>query len=216
VRTLVAVVLLAVSPAALWKGLTRETNSHAAAHRGAQQYATKRYEEAARSYATASQLAPTPRASFNLGTAQIAAGQRTEGAATIAAAMKDAALKEPALYNRGNSALAANAYEHAIRDYTDALRLDPKDAAAKRNLEIALRKKQQQQQQQQQRQQSGGGQGQKPQQQPPQPAPGQKNEQQGKGGEQDVESLLRSVQQQEQEELARMKRARGESKAVGW
>ena len=33
---------------------------------------------------------------------------------------------------------------------------------------------------------------------------------------QDAEALLRSVQPQEQEELSRMKRARGDSRRVGW
>ena len=138
-----------------------------------------------------------------------AAGQRTEGSATLTKAMETPSLRPQALFNRGNSALAANALDHAIRDYTEALRLVPGDREVKRNLEIALRRRESME-----RQQKGGGQ--KEQQQPAgrqprqQPDRGEKEE-----GQADAEALLRSVQQQEQEELARMKRARGESRRVG-
>ncbi|HVS30250.1 MAG TPA: tetratricopeptide repeat protein [Thermoanaerobaculia bacterium] len=198
---------------AFWKQLTRETNSHAASTRGEQQYATGRFEEAARSYRTASGIAPNPRSAFNLGTSQIAAGRRTEGSATITSAMSDPSLRSGALYNRGNSALASKAFEHAIRDYSEALRLAPGDRDAKRNLEIAQHRLDEEQRQRRQQRRQGGGSPQP--QQPPQPNPGDEQEQK-QGGEADAEALLRSVQQQEQEELARMKRARGESRAVGW
>jgi tetratricopeptide (TPR) repeat protein len=208
-----AILLLALSPAEIWKQMTRETNSHAAATRGAQQYTTGRFADAARSYRTASDIAPSSRTAFNLGTSQIAGGSRTEGSATITKAMTDPSLKADALYNRGNSALTSKAFEHAIRDYTEALKVRPNDRDAKRNLEIALHRLEQDQEERRRQQRRGGGSPQ-PQQQP-QPSPGEQP-QENQGGEADAESLLRSVQQQEQEELARMKRARNESRAVGW
>ena len=208
----IAILLLAISPAAVWKGMTRETNSHAAATRGAQQYTTGRFADAARSYRTAADIAPSPRTAFNLGTSQIAGGSRTEGSATITKAMSDPSLKADALYNRGNSALASKAFEHAIRDYTEALKVRPGDRDAKRNLEIALHRLEQDQEERRRQQRRGGG---SPQPQQPQPSPGEQ-QQENQGGEADSESLLRSVQQQEQEELARMKRARNDSRAVGW
>jgi hypothetical protein len=125
--------------------------------------------------------------------------------------MRDPRLRADALYNRGTSALGAKAYDSAIRDYVDVLKLRPNDAATKRNIEIARALKRAMEQQQRQRQGSGGP---KPQSQKPQPqANGERPEKQG---ETDLDALLRSVQQQEKEELSRMHRAKGEKLRVGW
>ncbi|HEX6177348.1 MAG TPA: tetratricopeptide repeat protein [Thermoanaerobaculia bacterium] len=208
------VFVAAVSLAGIWQKMTQPTNSAAATARGLGAYARQQPAEAVAEFGTATAIDPSAQNQFNLGTAQIAAGQRAAGSATLTKAMADPALRARALFNRGNSALAANAYDHAIRDYTDALRLTPGDRDAKRNLEIALQRQESQQQQQQsggQNNQQGGSNQQ--QQQAPQPAPQQSEQRQG---EADAEALLRSVQQQEQEELSRMKRARGDSRRVGW
>src|SRR5436305_8632043 len=106
---------------------TRETNSHAATVRGVKQFEEKKYAEAQKSFATASSIAGTPARAFNLGTSQIAAGNREAGSATIAKALADPSLRADALFNRGNSALAANAFDYAIRDYRQTLRLRASD-----------------------------------------------------------------------------------------
>ena len=203
------VILLAISSAAAF---LRDTNSHAAAVRGAKAYAASKYTDAVNAYAVAEKLAPSARGAFNLGTAQIAAGEREKGSATLAEAIKDPALRADALFNRGNSALAAKAFDHAARDFIETLKLRPNDAAAKRNLEIALARQQQQQ---------SGSSGQRDQQNPqnqqqkkPEQSPAQ-GKKEPKAGDIDLEALLRSVQQQEQEELRRMKTRAGEAK-VGW
>jgi tetratricopeptide (TPR) repeat protein len=197
-------------------GWWRETNSHAAASRGASAYAKKDYAAAADAYRRANELAPSARNAFNLGTAQIAAGQREQGSAALAEALKDPSLRADALFNRGNSALASKATDHAIRDYMDALRANPNHAGAKRNLEIALMRKKSEDKRQQ-RQGAGGKQGDKGQQQqkPQQPQPSANGQQKPQAGQMDLEALLRSVQQQEQEELRRMKGRAAEGK-VGW
>lgn len=201
-------ILLALSSAAPF---LRDTNSHAASVRGAKAYAASKYTDAVNAYAVAQKLAPSPRGAFNLGTAQIAAGEREKGSATLAEAIKDPALRADALFNRGNSALAAKAFDHAARDFIETLKLRPNDAAAKRNLEIALARQQQQ---------KSGSSGQRNQQNPqsqqkkPEQAPAQ-GKKEPKAGDIDLEALLRSVQQQEQEELRRMKTKAGEAK-VGW
>lgn len=187
----------------------RETSSHAAATRGVKAYEAKQYDAAATAFRKAQELRPSSEAAFNRGTAEIAAGRREEGSATLAAALRDPALRADALYNRGNSALAAKAFDHAIRDYQDALRTRPNFAEAKRNLEIALARRASAQQSASGKQPGGGNQ----QQQPQQPAPGQKPAL--KDGQADMEALLRSVQQQEQEELSRMKKVPAERR-VGW
>jgi hypothetical protein len=208
-------ILLALSPVALWQRMWKDTNSYAAAQRGTKQFAAKNFDGSTKSFGESDHLAPSPKSAFNLGTSQIASGKTTEGSATLSRAMKDPALRADSFFNRGNSALKSKAYEYAIRDYVETLKLRPNDSGAKRNLEIALEQLQQQQQQQKS---SGGRQG------PQQPSPSQQQqnqkspsagqkEQQQQG---DAEALLRSVQQQEQEELQRMKRARGENVRVGW
>ncbi|HEX3578051.1 MAG TPA: hypothetical protein VHY33_05755 [Thermoanaerobaculia bacterium] len=189
---------------------TRETNSHAANARGVKQFEQKKYAEAQQSFSTATSIAPTPARAFNLGTSQIAAGNREAGSSTIAKALNDPSLRADALFNRGNSALLANAFDYAIRDYTAALRIRPSDADAKRNLEIALRRKQAMQKQQ------GGGSGSQQDRGPqPQPSPQSSGQQQPKS-DPNVDGLLRSVQQQEQEELSRMHRPSRERLHVGW
>ena len=205
-KPLLAVVLIALSLPSWW----RTTNSHAASARGARAYAESQFAEAEGAYAEAQNLAPSSRNSFNLGTAQVAAGHREQGSATLAAAMKDPALRADALFNRGNSALAAKAYDYAVRDYIDALRANPGHAAAKRNLEIALQRRESQRRQSS----NSGNQGPQGNQQQPQPAP-PKQGQKPKEGDLDLEALLRSVQQQEQEELKRM-RGRPAEGRVGW
>jgi len=207
----ITIVLLITIPLA--DRFTRETNSHAATARGVKQFTEKKYAEAQRSFATATSIASTPARAFNLGTSQIAAGNREAGSSTIAKALADPSLRADALFNRGNSALSANAFDYAIRDYTDALRIRPNDADAKRNLEIALRRKQAMQKQQGG---SGSQQDSGPQQkQNPQPAPQAGGQQQPKN-DPNVDGLLRSVQQQEQEELSRMHRPTRERLHVGW
>ena len=207
------IVLLVTIPFA--DRFTRETNSHAATARGVKQFQQKKYAEAQKSFATATSIAPTPARAFNLGTSQIAAGNREAGSSTIAKALADPSLRADALFNRGNSALSASAFDYAIRDYTDALRIRPSDADAKRNLEIALRRKQAMQKQQ------GGGSGSQQDRGPepkqnPQPAPQEGGQQQQPKNDPNVDGLLRSVQQQEQEELSRMHRPTRERLHVGW
>jgi tetratricopeptide (TPR) repeat protein len=200
---MVILVLALITPPRWW----RETNSHAASGRAAKAYQERQYAAAEDAYRRAQQLAPSSRGAFNLGTSEIAAGHREQGSATLAAAMKDPALRADALFNRGNSAFAAKAYDHAVRDYMDALRANPGHAAAKRNLEIALQRRQAAQQPR-----PGG----KPNQKGPQPQqPSPSQAQKPKEGQPDLEALLRSVQQQEQEELRRMK-ARAAEGRVGW
>jgi tetratricopeptide (TPR) repeat protein len=214
VGALTLALLLAFPLSGLWQQLTRDTSSHAAAARGVKAFQKKEYGTAVAAFGKANALAPSPTSAFDLGTAQIAAGRHEEGSSTLTKALADPSLCADALYNRGNSALAANAYDYAIRDYIDALRLRPRDPSAKRNLEIAIARKQAAERSRagkQEKENAGGKQG------PKQPAPGngKQNEQQPKS-DPNVEAMLRAVQQQEQEELTRMNRARPEKARVGW
>ena len=80
----VAILLIAGLP--FVAQLTRETNSHAANARGVKQFAAKKFAEAEKAFATASAIASSPSRAFNLGTSEIAAGNREAGSTTIAKA----------------------------------------------------------------------------------------------------------------------------------
>jgi len=191
----------------------RDTNSSAEVRRGIEAYRSERHDDAVRAFESASKLRATPVTSFDLGTARIAAGQFQEGARDLTDAAKEPAVAADALYNRGNGALGANALDQAIQDYVQALKLRPTDRDAKRNLEIALLRKQASRQSQPQRQSKQEPQPQQPQEQQPQPSPGEERE---KEQETRAEDLLRSVEQQEREELTRMRRARSAAQRIGW
>lgn len=195
-----------------WLTFWRDTNTHAATARGVKSFAQKKYGDAVTSFAKAGAVAPTPSHAFNLGTAEIAAGNREAGSSTLETAMRDPSLRADALFNRGNAALAANAFDYAIRDYTEALKLRPADGAAKRNLEIAERRRAMQQKS------GGGGEGgssTQSQQQKPR-AETRQQEQQQPQSDTNTEALLRSVQQQENEELQRMNKVERRKAHVGW
>jgi tetratricopeptide (TPR) repeat protein len=204
---IVALFVLAFDAGRVWHDLT----AYVANVRGTVQYAARQFARSTASFDRANGIRPTPARQFNLGTAEIAAGDRESGAAALDQAMRDPRLRADALYNRGTSALAAKAYDSAIRDYVDVLKIRPNDAATKRNLEIAHVLKRASEQQQRSRQGNGGGQ-----QQAQRPQPQANGQQPEKKGETDSDALLRSVQQQEKEELSRMHRARGEKLRVGW
>lgn len=202
-RAIAIVVLLALP--AWWS----DTNSYAAHARGIKAWAKQEYAAAAAAFDRARKASPSSIGAFNLGTAEIAAGQRERGSAHLEEAVRDSSLRADALFNRGNSALAAKALDHAVRDYIEALKANPAHAAAKRNLEIALRRRAAAE-----RAASGGEksrEGQSEGQQQPAASPGERRQ----PGEVDMQALLRSVQQQEQEELRRMKGRAAEGR-VGW
>jgi Ca-activated chloride channel family protein len=204
----VALLMIALALPAWIGEWWRETNSYAANARGVKAWAKNEYAAAAAAFARAQDAAPSPASAFNLGTAEIAAGKREEGSSHLEEAIRDPRLRADALFNRGNSALAAKALDHAVSDYIGALKADPSHAGAKRNLEIALRRRESERRSSSgQKSQQGQSQGEQ------KPAPADGKEQQR--GEMDLQSLLRSVQQQEQEELRRMKGQAGEGR-VGW
>jgi len=195
--------LVAIPPAL--QAWLRSSNSRASTERGIEQYEKKKNAEATSSFAAAEQIDHGAIARYNLGTARVAAGEGSRAAGDFSDAIKDDGLAADAFYNRGSAALGSQAWDDAIRDFSDVLRRHPADADAKRNLEIALRKKQQDEErrrQQQQKQQQNQG-SDKEQQKPKAGSEGEKQPE----GDVDLESLLRSVSQQEREELSRMRRS---------
>lgn len=114
-------------------------------------------EAALEALETAGRLAPDdPRVLFNLGTgrllgdhgdavgaleAALRVGEESrEGAPGAAGGALAPELRQRAFYNLGGARLAADDPAGAVAAYEEALRLDPADADAKHNLELALRR----------------------------------------------------------------------------
>jgi len=171
----------------------RERTERGLAARGADQT-----EQAVGAFDAALRLAPAdPLARFNAGTSHLEAGAPDASALLEQAAAAAApALAPAAWYNLGNARLGGGDARGAIDAYREALLRRPDFAAAKHNLELALREleqqRRQQQQEQQQRQQEQEQQQQKKQQQEHQ----EKQEQQEK---QDQPQEQQGQQQQRQD-----------------
>lgn len=200
-----------------WLDWLRPTNTHTATAKGVSAFERKKYPDAVKSFDEAQKLHPSPAAAYNLGTAQIAAGQTEQGSATLARALEDPRLRADALYNRGTSALAAKSYDYAIRDLSEALRLRPADPRAKRNLEIAIQRRAMQPPSSNGNRGPNEGQQSQPSQKPQGGDKTKPDAQQGGGsGQKDTDAMLRAVQQQEKEELSRMRKQKQEERKLGW
>lgn len=145
-----------------------------------------------------------PRINYNLGIAHYREGiydQALTSFARAAELAENEMLKESAYYNLGNANFKLADYEAAVKAYEAALAIDPTDEDAKYNLELAKKHlnkdkdkddegegedKQDQQQQQQQQNQDQQNQDQNQQQQ-------KQQQQQNQLSQQDVENLLRQV-----------------------
>lgn len=169
--------------------------------RGLDSYEAGRYEEAVDSFTSALLEAPSdPLLNYNLGNALYKLGRFEDAQAQFQKVAESGAtpdLREKALYNLGNTYFQQGKLEEAVQALEAALKLDPNDADAKRNLEIVrqeirrrLEEMKDQQQQRGQQQQQGQGaegednQGEEGQQQPSEGQEGQENsggESQGEG-----------------------------------
>lgn len=104
-------------------------------------------EEAVGPAETALRLAPEdPRVQYNAGTANLAAGRERKAAKLLEEAAREAGpeLATAAHYNLGNARLATQDASGAVEAYKRALRLDPGNADAKWNLELALKEQEKQ------------------------------------------------------------------------
>lgn len=189
------VLLLAASALSLperWLHNPRERTASAIEH-----WQHRDFASADRELDSALELAgENPHSLFNAGTGRLGAG--TPGAAmpllgrAAKAAEGDAsarALRPEALYNLGNAHLAAGDPVAAAESYRSALRLRPDHAAAKHNLELALRQQQQREQDQQPQQGQGGEEAQRG---------GNSQPQEGKGGDSGDQGAQQGAQPQPQ------------------
>ncbi len=210
IRSMIGI-LAAAATIAAWP-VFRPSNSERLTETGRTAFAEGRFGDAAALFDAAAGIRNDGIARFNQGTAKLATGDASAAALLEELGRSGEPVGRDALFNLGNAALLARRFDEAIARYEEVLRRSPRDADAKRNLEIALRRRQAEQEQ--------GNQGQ---QQQPAPSPGEQEQQPspsdpGEGKEKmTAEEILRAIAQQEKEELRRMRREKaGESRPVGW
>jgi Ca-activated chloride channel homolog len=211
--------------------------------RGNRLYRSGRYADAAEVYTRIiDEGKASPQVHYNLATTLLALGRHAEAERHFQAALQgvDPALRQNTFFNLGNRFLTEGRattdlqqqgamLDAAIEAYRRALRLEPRDADAKWNLELALREREENRQQQsmqqpdqqdqqqsdeneenQRQQQAGGGSGADPSQ-----APSGEGEQQGESledrpmSEEEASRILSSIEQDERE-LTRDKLRRGQ------
>lgn len=167
-------------------------------------YKKKQIDESLKEYKSATEKAPdNPTAHYNLGNAQFRKNSFDEAAKSYDASVahsSDKAMQEKGLYNKGVAMVRQKKLQESIDAWKSALKLDANDADARENLQKALMelKRQQQQQQQQKKDQQKDQKDKKDdkqkqdqqQQQQPKPQPSRLNKQQ-------VEQLLKALQQKE-------------------
>jgi Ca-activated chloride channel family protein len=170
---------------------------------GNRAYKKKQLDQSIKQYQAAVDKAPdNPMANYNLGNAQFrkdefdAAARSYDASADHSAV--DKPMKEKSLYNKGVAMARQKKLQESIDAWKAALKLDAADSDARENLEKALMEQKRQQQQNQQKKNQDQKKDQKEkkdqknqdQQQEPKPQPSRLNKQQ-------VEQLLKALQQRE-------------------
>jgi Ca-activated chloride channel family protein len=176
---------------------------------GNRYYKKKQLDQSLQQYQEAVKKAPdNPAANYNLGNAQFRKNNFDEAAksydASVTHSSSDKTMQEKGLYNKGVAMIKQKKLQESIDAWKSALKLDASDSDARENLEKALLELKRQQQQQQQNQKNKKdqqkdqkdkkdekkNQDQQQQPQPPKPQPSRLNKQQ-------VEQLLKALQQKE-------------------
>jgi len=198
--------LLLVAGASLPSSAQKE---NALIRSGNRYYKKKQLDQSVKQYQEAVKQAPeNPTANYNLGNAQFRKNNYDEAAkaydSSAAHSTDNKTLQEKGLYNKGVAMIKQKKLQESIDAWKQALKLDASDEEARENLEKALSelKKQQSQQQKNQKDQQKDqkkdkkdekkDQNQQQQPQQPKPQPSRLNKQQ-------VEQLLKALQQKENE-----------------
>jgi Ca-activated chloride channel family protein len=208
-----AVAILAASLPAMAQSANSQAGN-ALLRSGSRYYKKKLIEQSLRQYQSAVQQAPdNPTANYDLGNAQFRENKYDEAAHSYDAAIRnspnDKDMKEKGYYNKGVSMIKQKKLQESIDSWKEALKLDANDADARENLEKALMQQKQQQQQQQQQNKNDQKKEQKEkkeekkdqeqqQQEQPKPQPSRLNKQQ-------VEQLLKALEQKENDLQNKMK-----------
>jgi len=204
--TLVLCALAAIQAPALAADVASRNNE------GNKLYEQKKYDEALRKYTDAQALKPgAPELHYNIGNVLFRKGEVDKAIEEYMRAQSaaDPRLREAATYNRGNALMQKGKAQDAINAYVQALRLDPADAEAKRNLELALRLLEEQKKQQQQQQPKPDEQQPKPSPQDQKPSdPGKEPQKRpGQMSEEEARQILEALKEAEKEGVKKHARA---------
>ena len=144
---LLGALLLCVAPGSARADTASKNNE------GNRLYEQKRYDDALKKYTDAQASLPnSPELHYNIGNVLFRKGEFAKAIEEYVRAQSAGtrSLSEAATFNRGNALMMGGQIQEAINAYVQALRADPADQDAKRNLELAMRLLKQQQKQQQQ------------------------------------------------------------------
>ena len=218
-RAAVLLLALALYPTLVGFGESPEGRNR----KGNRLYRDGRFDEALAEYRGAQVLAPELSVlAFNAGNALFRKGELPDAIREYgsAALTDDPMMSSSALYNAGTAFLQAGQIDTAVEAFKSALKLNPDDAEAKHNLELALRMFEQQQQQQgnqdqqdqeNQDQQDQENQDQQSQAQQEQPDQGEQEQQQAMSQE-EAERLLDAIEDAEEELQAKLRAAKARKK----
>ncbi len=189
-RTILLYIMLLLGAPALSQNISRLIG------KGNEAYRLQQYDKAVAAYKEALKADPSNSvAAFNMGNALFKNESYEEAAGTFDKAAKlthDKRLQSQLLYNKGVALTRQKALEESITAYKQALRLNSSDTLARENLQRALNEKKQQQQQQE-------NESRKKEQKEDQPKP-----QPNKLNKQQVEQLLKALEEQERKLHDRM------------
>jgi tetratricopeptide (TPR) repeat protein len=186
-------------------GQLNAQKENVAIKKGNRLYKEQKFDESQKQYRQALDQSPgNPSANYNLGNAQFRKNSFDDANKSydqaIANAMEDSMLREQSFYNKGVAASKQQKLEESIDDWKQALKLNSSDEEARENLEKALRElknKQQQQNKDKKNNQQKKDQDKKNQQ-------DQNQQPKSKLNKQQVEQLLKALQQKEKDVQEKM------------
>ena len=189
---------------------------------GDKQYDEGLFPDAEASYRKALELDPKAGASYNLANTMFLQDRIPEAITEYQKAIEGADnpdIKARANYNMGNAYFQNNEFGQSIKAYKEALKINPDDEDAKKNLMLAMRQlkqqqeqqkqqnKQQQQQQEQEEQEKEQQQDQQQQQQQQQ----QKQEQKEEVSKDEAKEILKAIEREDQRVQEKLKKTTGKS-----
>jgi Ca-activated chloride channel family protein len=178
-------------------------------NQGNQLYKAKKFDESKQQYQKAVGVAPgNATANYNLGNAEFRKNSYDDASKSYNASVEhapDKNIQEKGYYNKGVALVKQQKTEESIDAWKNALKIDPNDEDARENLEKALleKKSKQPKDQKNNQQQNKQKQNQQQQQQPQQPH--------SKLNKQQVEQLLKALQQRENDAQEKMNQNKSKS-----
>lgn len=184
-------------------------------------YEDGRYNEAETQYRKALEADPEARTAYNLGNSIFLQDRIPEAIAEyekVILSSDNPEVRQRAFYNLGNAHFQNNAFGESIKAYKEALKINPEDMDAKKNLMLAMRMLQQQQKQQQQNQQQEQQQQQQNQQDQQQQDQNQNQQEQQQEQQQkedvskeEAKEILKAIEREDQRVQEKLKKSSGKS-----